>query len=99
MSDDVEAVARTTLRRRRGRKKLAAAALVVFVFVVVAGVLLLRYFASYESTDDAQVDAHLYPVSPRVSGHVLKVNANDNQYVNAGTVLVEIDPKDYRVAV
>jgi membrane fusion protein (multidrug efflux system) len=58
-----------------------------------------RYFASYESTDDAQVDVHLYPVSARVSGYVVKVNVTDNQYVQQGAVLVEIDPRDYQVAV
>jgi membrane fusion protein (multidrug efflux system) len=67
--------------------------------MVVGGVWLWRHLASYESTDDAQVDAHLYPVSARVSGYVIKVNAGDNQYVTAGTVLIEIDPKDYQVAV
>jgi membrane fusion protein (multidrug efflux system) len=65
----------------------------------VAGFFLWRYLASYESTDDAQVDAHLYPVSARVTGYVIKVNVNDNQWVQQGTVLVEIDPKDYEVAV
>ena len=60
---------------------------------------LWRYLGSYESTDDAQVDAHLYPVSSRVSGYVTKVNVADNQYVQKGAVLVEVDPKDYEVAV
>jgi membrane fusion protein (multidrug efflux system) len=73
---------------------------VLIVIVVIAGGLLLwRYLGSYESTDDAQVDAHLYPVSARVSGYVVKVNVDDNQYVQKGAVLVEIDPKDYEVAV
>jgi membrane fusion protein (multidrug efflux system) len=69
------------------------------VIVVVGGFFLWRYLSSYESTDDAQVDAHLYPVSPRISGYVIRVNVDDNQYVEKGTVLVEIDPKDYDVAV
>jgi membrane fusion protein (multidrug efflux system) len=73
--------------------------IVAAVFLVILAVLLWRYFASYESTDDAQVDVHLYPVSARVYGYVLKVNVDDNQHVDAGTVLVEIDPKDYQVAV
>jgi len=60
---------------------------------------LWRYLGTYESTDDAQVDAHLYPVSSRISGYVTKVNVDDNQYVQKGAVLVEIDPKDYEVAV
>ena len=67
--------------------------------VLVGGLFLWRYLSSYESTDDAQVDVHLYPVSARVSGYVVKVNVDDNQYVQQGTVLVEIDPKDYEVAV
>ncbi len=67
--------------------------------LIVGGVFLWRYLGSYESTDDAQVDVHLYPVSARISGYVIKVNVNDNQYVQKGDVLVEIDPKDYEVAV
>jgi membrane fusion protein, multidrug efflux system len=83
---------------RKNSMLLKAGLLVAGVLVVVAAFFLWRYFSSYESTDDAQVDAHLYPVSARVSGYVVKVNADDNQYVKAGTVLVEIDPKDYQVA-
>jgi len=82
--------------RVSGRKRMifALAALVV----VVAGFFLWRYLSSYESTDDAQVDVHLYPVSSRISGYVLKVNVGDNEYVQKGAVLVEIDPRDYEVA-
>lgn len=69
------------------------------LLVIVGSVLLWRYFASYESTDDAQVDVHLYPVSARISGYVIKVNVNDNEYVQQGAVLAEIDPKDYEIAV
>jgi membrane fusion protein, multidrug efflux system len=73
--------------------------LVVVLVVVVGGVFLWRYLSSYESTDDAQADVHLYPVSARISGYVVKVNVDDNQWVEKGAVLVEIDPKDYEVAV
>jgi len=66
--------------------------------VLVGGVYLWRYLSSYESTDDAQADVHLYPVSARISGYVVKVNIGDNQWVEKGAVLVEIDPKDYEVA-
>jgi membrane fusion protein (multidrug efflux system) len=82
-------------RTRRKRNIVSGAALVV---ALIASFFLWRYFSSYESTDDAQVDVHLYPVSSRVSGYVVKVNVGDNQYVAKGTVLVEIDPKDYQVA-
>ena len=89
---------RSIPRRRRGPKLLRAALAGGVVLVAVAGFFLWRYLGSYQSTDDAQVDAHLSPVSARVSGYVIKVNADDNEYVKAGTVVVEIDPKDYQLA-
>jgi len=72
---------------------------VVIALLLVAGFFAWHYFSSYESTDDAQIDGHVNSVSARVSGHVLKLNVDDNQYVEKGTVLVEIDPADYEVAV
>ena len=69
------------------------------IVLLVAVFFLWRYLSSYESTDDAQVDGHLNAISARVSGHVLKLLVNDNQYVDAGAPLVEIDPKDYQLAV
>ena len=69
------------------------------ILLLIAAVFLWRYFTSYESTDDAQIDGHVNSISARVSGHVNKLNVQDNQYVEAGTVLVEIDPTDYQVAV
>jgi membrane fusion protein, multidrug efflux system len=68
------------------------------VVLLIAGFFVYRYFTSYESTDDAQVDGHVNSISARISGHVIKLNVDDNQYVQAGTVLVEIDPTDYQVA-
>jgi len=86
--------------RRRVRPSVLTSALIVGALIaVVAGVFLWRYLGSYESTDDAQVDTHLAAVSARVSGYVIKVNVADNAYVHQGDVLVEIDPKDYEVAV
>jgi membrane fusion protein (multidrug efflux system) len=67
--------------------------------VIVGGIFAWRYFTSYESTDDAQIDGHINSVSARISGHVIKLNVDDNQYVEKGTVLVEIDPADYQIAV
>jgi len=68
------------------------------VVLLIAGIFVYRYVASYESTDDAQVDGHVNSISARITGHVIKLNVEDNQYVPAGTVLVEIDPADYQVA-
>ena len=76
----------------------------MYIFVVILALLVAvffawRYFTSYESTDDAEVDGHLMPLSARISGYVQNVNVDDNQYVTAGAVLAEIDPRDYQVAV
>ncbi len=72
--------------------------LAAFVVLVLAGAFVWHYLSGFESTDDAQVDAHLYPVSARISGYVQKVHVEDNQWVDEGSPLVEIDPKDYEVA-
>jgi membrane fusion protein (multidrug efflux system) len=69
------------------------------IVLAIVGFFVWRYLGSYESTDDAQIDGHVNSISARVSGHVTKLNVQDNQYVDAGTVLVEIDPTDYQVAV
>ncbi|MGA2101918.1 MAG: HlyD family secretion protein [Candidatus Sulfotelmatobacter sp.] len=74
------------------------AVVIALVVLLVVGFFAYRYFTSYESTDDAQIDGHINSISARVSGHVVKLNVDDNQYVAAGTVLVEIDPADYQVA-
>ena len=54
--------------------------------------------AGRESTDDAQVDAHITPIAARIGGTVLRVPVEANQEVEAGAVLVEIDKRDYEVA-
>lgn len=85
--------------RRRMRPRRMWLFIGAALILIVGGFFLWRYFASYESTDDAQVDVHLSPVSARISGYVIKVNVGDNQWVEKGAVLVEIDPRDYQVAV
>ncbi|HUD21569.1 MAG TPA: HlyD family secretion protein [Acidobacteriaceae bacterium] len=75
-------------------------------FIVIGIVLLLILAAAFfywrasftEDTDDAQVDGNLYQISARVSGQVVKVYVDDNQTVQAGQLLAEIDPTDYQVA-
>jgi membrane fusion protein, multidrug efflux system len=81
--------------RTRVRWLLAGIALAL----LVGGIFLWRYLSTYESTDDAQVDGHLNPISSRVAGYVMAVDVDDNQYVDKGQRLVQIDPRDYQVAV
>src|SRR5262249_17864757 len=84
---------------RRDARKAPLLVLCGIVVVFLCGFFLWRYFWNYESTDDAQVDAHVYPVSARISGRLIRVNVRDNEYVHKGNVLVEIDPKNYQLAV
>lgn len=68
--------------------------------VLVAGsVVAWRYFSHRESTDDAQMAGHVSPVAARIAGTVTKIYVADNQAVKAGDPLVEIDPRDYQLAV
>jgi len=82
-------------RAKLGKRILFA---VLGLAAIVASVLLYRYLAAWESTDDAEIDGYIYPVSSRITGYVTRVTVDDNQYVEAGTVLVELDPEDYKVA-
>ena len=72
--------------------------LVIFITGVIAGIWFWRYSAVRETTDDAQIDGHINPIASRVGGPVLRVHVEDNQSVTAGALLVEIDPRDYQVA-
>jgi membrane fusion protein (multidrug efflux system) len=65
----------------------------------VGGYFLWKHFNAYESTDDAQIDGHINAISARINGNVIQVLTDDEKYVNAGDVLVRIDPRDYEVAV
>jgi membrane fusion protein, multidrug efflux system len=51
---------------------------------------------AYESTDDAFIEGHIVPLSPKVGGYAVKVYVDDNQHVKKGDLLVEIDARDYQ---
>ncbi len=72
---------------------------IVLAILVVAGGLFYWHSTYYEDTDDAQISGHLIQVSARINGQVIKVNVDENQFVTKGTVIAELDPADYQVAV
>ncbi|MBV9505069.1 MAG: HlyD family secretion protein [Acidobacteriia bacterium] len=84
--------------RTRGRGRALLMVFLVGAVLATAGFLYWRYAQTYESTDDAQVDGHLNGISARISGTVTSVMVEENQFVKAGQLLVEIDPSDYKVA-
>ena len=81
-----------------GRRRLPLIIGGVVVLALIAGVW-AWLAAGKETTDDAQVDGHITALATRVGGTVVKVSVVDNQYVEAGTVVAQIDPRDYQVAV
>jgi len=72
--------------------------LIVLAGLAVGGYIFWNYLESYESTDDAQVDGDIYAVTSRIAGTIKAVYVEDNQAVKVGQLLVELDPKDYQVA-
>jgi len=74
------------------------ALIVVLLALAVAAFIAWRYLSVRETTDDAQIDGHITPISARVNGTVVSVDFQDNQYVQAGQVLAQLDPKDFEVA-
>ncbi len=82
-------------RRKRTIRFIILAFLVV---AVIAAIPIYAYYSVRESTDDAQVDGHIVPISPRIGGTILEVLVNDNEPVKVGQELVKLDPADYQVA-
>jgi len=71
----------------------------MLVIGVAGGLWAYYHFRDRVSSDDAQVDAHIVAVAPKISGNVVEVLVKDNQPVKAGDVLVRIDPRDYQARV
>jgi|SRR5580704_6925433 multidrug resistance efflux pump len=69
----------------------------VIVLVIAGGCLVWNAF-QYEDTDDAQVDGHVMPLSPRVNGHIKAVYVDEGQLVHAGEAMMTIDAQDYKIA-
>jgi len=86
------------LGRASGHPAKAAVVLLILVALVLGGAGFTYRAFHYESTDDAEVDGHIMPLSSRITGQVLQVKVIEGQLVHAGDVLVVIDPKDYKVA-
>lgn len=83
----------------RGRRRAFTIFFLVLAVIGVGALLYWLHARQFESTDDAQVDAHLNAVTSRVDGTIIKVYVEDNQMVNAGDRLVDLDPRDFEVAV
>jgi len=72
---------------------------VVAIAAVAGGVTWWLHARNYESTDDAFIDARIVSISSQVTGMITGVPVTDNQLVDTGELLVQIDPRDYEAAV
>src|SRR5438270_5140036 len=82
-----------------GRSRAFLIFFAVVLLLSIGGLLYWLHSRQFESTDDAQIDAHLNPVTSRVEGTILRVHVEDNQEVKAGAALVDLDPRDFKVTV
>src|SRR5262245_49008085 len=88
------------------RRKLFRTRHVLYgLLVVLLGIItpygwqLWQYYRTHESTDDAYVVGDIVPVSPQVNGTVLAMHVVDNQPVETGQLLAQLDPRDFEVRV
>jgi len=70
----------------------------IVIVLLAAAVGWYFYSQGYEDTDDAQVDGHLNPIASRIDGTINAVHVDDNQAVQTGALLVELDPSDDQIA-
>ena len=80
-----------------GKKRMGV--IIILVVLVVVGAFFYWRSTLVEDTDDAQINGHLIQISSRIAGQVIHVNVGENQYVSQGTVIAELDPRDFDVAV
>ena len=87
-------------RRRKALKKLTKKRIIIpaaiSLFFIVFGICMFLISLKYQSTDDAFVEGRLISIAPKVSGQVISLYVNDNDFVEKGQLLLEIDPRDYQ---
>ncbi len=85
--------------RLKGDRKARLAGIALLLVAAAAGFAYYFHLQSYESTDDAFLEGSVIQVSPRISGQILTVHVEDNQHVQRGDLIAEIDPKDFEARV
>ncbi len=83
----------------RGRGRAFAIFFAVLIVAALSGLFYWLHARQFESTDDAQIEAHLNPISARIDGTITHVYVDNNQSVRVGDPLVDLDARDYQVAI
>ncbi len=82
----------------KGRTRAFSIFFILLAVLATVGLLYWLHVRQFEETDDAEIDAHLNPVTSRIDGTIIHVYADNNQTVKAGDPLVDLDPRDMQVA-
>lgn len=83
----------------RGRGRAFTIFFAILLALALGGLFYWLHERQFEGTDDAQIEAHLNPISSRIDGTITHVYVDNNQTVRAGDPLLELDPRDYQVAI
>jgi membrane fusion protein (multidrug efflux system) len=89
----------TTTEVAQPRSRRRGIIIVIVAILIVGGLAFWWHSTFTEDTDDAQVNGHLIQISARIAGQVQKVYVDENQYVKRGDPIVDLDPRDFEVAV
>ena len=94
---EIEETNEEDTRPSYAKKRVIVPTITAIIFLI-AGIYFMVHSIHFQETDDAFVEGHIISVAPRVSGPVIKLLVDDNQPVKKGDLILEIDPKDYEVA-
>jgi membrane fusion protein (multidrug efflux system) len=93
-----EAAAPQKPSNTKGRGRAFGIFFIILAVLATAGFLYWLHARQFEETDDAEIEAHLNPVTSRIDGTITRVYTDDNRTVKAGDPLVDLDPRDMQVA-
>jgi membrane fusion protein (multidrug efflux system) len=81
--------------RKKRRPLIITIGIVIIVLLVASGLYYWLTTRNLESTDDAYTDGRAITIAPQISGVVLSLDVNDNEFVKKDQLLVHIDPRQY----
>ncbi len=85
-------------RRQRARPFVRIGMVIILIGLIAGGIYYWQSTKDIETTDDAYTDGRAVTIAPRVTGQVVSLDVNDNQFVHRGDPLIHIDPRQYQAA-
>ena len=82
-------------KKRFLKKRIIIPSIIILILLVLM-IISSIHSLTFQSTDDAFVEGRLVSIAPRVSGQVISLYVDDNDFVKKDDLLLEIDPNDYQ---